>query len=299
VTDQRRPTFAAVIAHADEPEMLERCIVHHLAIGVDAVFVSLNLDDEESARVAARFAGEHVRVERVGGYARDPFDYFTSAQAAVVAWRAPDWVLFVDSDEFWLPACGHIAGIGELESSDAFSVQRFNVPPVRSRGGTVLAVDVADLHLPVVGVRHLMDAAFLADHPETSWISAAIVPKLMVRPRVAATIKLGAHEFTSRIENPRITAPRDLLIVHLPFTTEARFRRKVAAIRAMLAAHGARLRGGEGWHWRRWLTIDDEGRLGAEFDAQLVAEENVAALIASGDLTTPARLFADDRLALA
>jgi hypothetical protein len=299
VTDQRRPTFAAVIAHADEPEMLERCIVHHLAIGVDAVFVSLNLDDEPSARVAARFAGERVRFERVGGEGLDPFGYFTAAQTAVTAWRNPDWVLFVDSDEFWIPACGGIAGIGELDLSDAFSVQRFNAPPVRSPDGVVRVPDVADPNLPVVGTRHPMDAAFLADHPETSWISAAIVPKLMVRPRVAETIKIGAHEFVSRIENPRITAPRDLLIVHLPFTTEARFRRKVAAIRAMLTAHGARLRGGEGWHWRRWLAIDDDGLLGAEFDAQVVAEENVAALIAAGMLTTPAGIFADGRLAVA
>src|ERR1700730_17946878 len=38
------PSFAAVIAHADDANLLRRCIAHHLAIGVDNVFVSLNLD---------------------------------------------------------------------------------------------------------------------------------------------------------------------------------------------------------------------------------------------------------------
>ena len=39
-----RPSFAAIIGHSDSPEMLDRCIRHHLGIGVDHVFVSANVE---------------------------------------------------------------------------------------------------------------------------------------------------------------------------------------------------------------------------------------------------------------
>ena len=43
--------IAAVIGHADRLRCLRCCISHHLAAGCDAIFVSLNRDDEESAAV--------------------------------------------------------------------------------------------------------------------------------------------------------------------------------------------------------------------------------------------------------
>ena len=95
--------FAAIVAHADDPELLARCIAHHLALGVERVFVSLNLDDPESERVARSF--EHtgrVRAARLESFARDPFHHFTEAKRPLVAWCDPEWLMFVDSDEFWI-----------------------------------------------------------------------------------------------------------------------------------------------------------------------------------------------------
>jgi hypothetical protein len=45
-------TFAAIIGHADEPSLLRRCIAHHLAIGVQWIFVSLNTQDRDNIIVA-------------------------------------------------------------------------------------------------------------------------------------------------------------------------------------------------------------------------------------------------------
>jgi hypothetical protein len=291
------PTFAAVIAHADDAEMLQRCVVHHLSIGVDYVFISLNVDDEPSARIAAVLASDNVRVARLDDYSADPLDYFTAAKEVVEGWKNPDWIVFVDSDEFWIPACGHIAGTSGLAANDAFSVPRFNAPPILTRAGTIRDIRVDDPGLVVVGTRQQIDAQFMAKHPDTPWINAAIGPKLLVRPGSVAVVALGAHEFVPRGPQPRTTVPPDLLIVHLPFTTSERFYRKVRAVRAMLAAHGHRFQGQQGWHWRRWLAVEDAGELGAEFAGQVIEEDDLDELTARGVLTTPAGLFANARAA--
>lgn len=285
-----------MIAHADDADLLRRCIVHHLGIGVDYVFISLNLDDPESASVAGAFASANVRAARLATFAPDAFDYFTAALRAVTAWAAPDWVLFVDSDEFWLPASGSIHGTRLLREVDAYSVARYNVPPIRRVDGALGNIESTDTTTLMIGSRISLDADYLAAHPETPWIYADIGPKIMVRSEVAESIGVGAHDFVSRNPGARSTVPADLIILHLPFTNESRFRRKVDAIRVMLTTHADRYRGGMAWHWRRWVAVAQSGRVQDEFAAQIVDQPDVCDLLSRGILTTPAQLFAGETL---
>jgi len=173
------PRFTAVIAHGDVAALLRRCIAHHLTIGVDSIFVALNVEDAESAAVPAEFRAANVRAAHLETFACDghPLDYFTAALHAATRWAAPDWVLFLDSDEFWIPAGGSIRTIAALDQTDVYSVRRFNIPPLRGRDGAVRDFDVRDPSKTlVVGARHAMDAEYLAQHPNTSWIAAKIGP---------------------------------------------------------------------------------------------------------------------------
>ena len=277
--------------------MLLRCIEHHLAAGVDFIFVSLHLDDRESAAVAAAFESAFVRVARVEEYAADPLDYFNASLQAVTAWTQADWVMFVDSDEFWVPAGGTMRAVAGLEKSDASPVRRFNAPPIRIGDGTIAPIDLSDPAVTlVVGARRTMDAAYLAQNAGTRWIDHRVGPKLMVRPRCVGRIGFGAHDFVPVEAGARVTVPDDVLILHLPFTDEARFRRKVEGARAMLAQHDVRLEAAQAWHWRRWLQLAEGGGLDAEFAAQVVDAREVAELVARGVLTTPRALFAARRL---
>jgi hypothetical protein len=293
----RTPQFGAVIAHADEPKLLRRCIAHHLSIGVDSIFVSLNLDDPQSAAVPAEFAGTRVRAARLETFAADEFDYFTEALRAATQFGAPDWMLFIDSDEFWIPASGRIGDTAALDETDVYSVKRFNIPPIRDAHGNVLDFDASDAEKTlVIGERFTMDREFLDRNPDTPWLASRIGPKIMVRPELVETVAVGAHDIVSGVSDVRRTVPADLLIVHAPFTTPLRFRRKVDAIRVRLTKHADRYRGNLAWHWRRWVAIADAGRVDDEFAAQVIDATQVPGLLARGVLTTPARLFADDRL---
>jgi hypothetical protein len=295
--EDSRPTFMAVIGHADEPVMLQRCIEHHLALGVDHVFVSLNLDDTESSDVARSFASSRVRVARREEYTDDPLDYFGGAMRAVSSWAAPDWLMFIDSDEFWVPAGGTMSAVAGLSAHDAFSVRRFNAPPIRSAGGDVKEFDFAHLETAlVVGARQTMDPDFLVRNAATPWITAAILPKVMVRMHCAEEIHWGAHSFVPAKPDVRTGVPSDLLIVHIPFSNEARFRRKVRAARAMLEPLQARLTPNQAWHWRRWIELETTGRLGAEFAAQVIPEQEIGELLSRSVLTTPSRLYGSAQL---
>ena len=276
--------------------MLRRCIEHHLAIGVDYLFVSLNVADAESRAVGEAFASGRVRVVPVASYAPDASDYFSAALRAVTTWARPDWVMFVDSDEFWVPAGGAMSAVAGLSATDAYPVPRFNAPPVRRADGTIAPPEGPPASALVIGTRHAMDADYLAAHAETPWIMAEIGPKLMVRPRAVARIVFGAHEFAPAREDVRVTVPHDLLIVHLPFTDEARFRRKIDLAGAMLERLRHRLEPQQAWHWRRWLGVVAAGGLSEEFAAQAVDARDVGELMSRGVLTTAAELLGKRRL---
>jgi hypothetical protein len=288
-----RCTFAAVIAHADDADMLRKCIVHHRNVGVERVFVSLNRDDPESASVARDLEMDGtVRSAPVKAFAPDPFQYFTAAVQAVMQWVAPDWILFIDSDEFWMPSSGRLQGTADLYSSDLFSVPRYNAVPVRGRGG-IRDIDPSDFATtPIATSRRLLGQTTLDQNPESPWIQGDDGGKIMARPELVVQVGRGAHDVVAVVEDLPRQRPADLIVLHLPFTTEARFLRKIDAVRARLALYGDRFEGAEAWHWRRWVAIADAGGLHEEFERQVYEEADVPRLLATGVLTTPAAVLA-------
>lgn len=277
------PGFAAIIGHSDETAMLEECIRHHLSVGVDHVFVSLN--GPESVLPDAFANDARVRGMRVSDFAgTDPFRYFSDAAAEAVAWAAPDWILFADSDEFWMPQGGHIHDIVGLDETDVFIVERFNTPVLRDADGVARAPHLAEAYLlPVVSAREWVDDAYLSGDAELPWIMARDAPKLLARASMVEQVGTGGHSIVATDPALRWRFPDDLLIMHAPFTTVERFRGKVHAIRATMAGHGDRFNARQAWHWRHWLSLDD-GALADEFRRQSFRASAVPALTRQGVL---------------
>ena len=289
---ERLQTFAALVFHADEPAMLRRCVEHHLAIGADHVFISLNVDDDENSAMAASLVSPVVSVRRVSDYASDTFDFFDAARHACKECAGMDWLMFVDSDEFWVPAGGKLRLISGLDDTDVLSVRRFNAPPIRDVTGATESPGLSDpAKAIVIAARQTMDPQSLVGNAPKPWITARIGPKLMVRPECVSRMHYAAHEFTPAHANVRVSVPDDVLIVHFPFTDEARFCRKVNLTRQMLAKHGHRFQGDQAWHWKRWTKVADAELLSGEFAAQAIDASNLEDYLARGILSVPARLF--------
>jgi hypothetical protein len=254
--------------------------------------VSLNSDDPDSADVVNRLSfGGRVRAMPVGEFAPDPFEFFTAATEVVAEWTAPDWVAYIDTDEFWVPRLGHLSSIRIPARANVVHVQSFNAAPIR-HGGTILTTVPPDPETPLINVRYPNDPQFFVDHPDARLIQAdAWGTKVLARTEIVRRVERGAHKVVASSANAVRVRAQDLLIVHYPFTSAARFQRKISAVRRRLAEYGDRYNGTEAWHWRRWLELDDLGMIDAEFERQVFREDQVAYLLSIRFFVRPEQAF--------
>jgi hypothetical protein len=292
--------IAAVLGVRDEVELIRPAIAHLRAIGVDHVIATDGGSTDGTAEVLAEAAqGEGFEVmpsADIGYDAAEP-EMRSAARALDRARRAgADWVLFCDADEFWLPATGRLRDVRALAGAEALTVARFNVPLVAGGGAPPfpLAPDrYRDLLLYAPEEGRRATQARVRRDAEAPWIAAVPADKVMVRPDAAAATGAGHHSAVGA-EGRRIAAtrPRDLVIAHLPFTTEARFARKVANIAALVAASGHRWAPGSAWHWRRWLeAAGREGGVAREVARNTVTAAEAAELRRAGVVRSAAELL--------
>jgi hypothetical protein len=114
----------------------------------------------------------------------------------------------------------------------------------------------------------------------------------MARPERIGGLTDGMHDVIANDGPPlRHHVPDDLVIAHLPFTTLPRFEQKVANIRKSIEIHDAYWDGELAWHWRRWLALADEGRIGEEFARQVFDAEEITTLLSSGTVRSAAHML--------
>lgn len=204
--------------------------------------------------------------------------------APILAREAPDFVLFTDADELWLTAAEGLAGSATLTGADIVSVARLNVAPGLDGIDAAGLTDPEHLaRLDLIARRRHLTAADLQDDPSLRWIEHQLPSKVIARPDKVSALSTGGHRGIARdgVE-PRIASAQDMVIAHLPFTTWPRFARKIANAEAMLAEIDVTSLGQTGWHWRRWVTMKQEGRLEEEFARQCYTPEDLATLRQEG-----------------
>jgi hypothetical protein len=285
----------ACIGFGDEGSLLFDCLAHLFSIGVDAVVVMhMSRSEADSEQVRAHFVGRtDVALLQIRQTEAEAFEFPQMMLAHARRRFAPDWVLFGDADEFWIPRGGSLRALLETASYDVLQVPRFNLAVESSPGGPV----PRDLRHPEGPLMFVGGPAnrpeLLARAPDHRWITGGVNCKVLARAVVTAGLTLGMHDVvqTPGAEPVRAVAS-DLVIAHLPFTTLERFRYKVQGIREMLEHHGHRLRPRDAWHWRRWVELDDTGQLGEEFERQLMTREMIERSCAEGLLQMPEQYFA-------
>ncbi len=289
--------IAACLGVKDEVDLIGPAIAHLRRIGVSHIFASDAGSTDGTETILAKMA-------RSGDLDHLPFDDRSLDAAGEEALtrditdrarrRGADWLIFVDADEFPLPRGGRLDRLPALARADVLVVPRYNVV-VRAGGAAIPLPDpfavpgAILLHTPSEN-RHAVTARLRAD-PEAAWVMGLPAPKVMLRPdRVHGTAE-GHHDAGSEPGLRRETA-EGLVIAHLPFTTEARFARKIDNIRALVAASGAEWGPDSAWHWRRWLdNVDRRGGVAGEMARNLVTEAQLAELRAAGLVSAAPELW--------
>jgi len=206
---------------------------------------------------------------------------------------AADWVLFLDADEFWLPATGSLRDTAALARAQVLTVERFNAvllpdgvafaaPPVPERYPDIL------LHTRVIP--HFND--HMLANPDTPWISGVPAAKVMARVGLVEQVAMGGHDIVSATGAAVRERAADLLIAHLPYTSRERFERRLANIAEFFRHSPDYLSGQQGWHWRRLHALWREGRGAEEFARQVTSPARLRELRAEGSVESAAEWLA-------
>ena len=259
--------------------MLRRCISHLLDAGCDAIFVSLNRQDEESAAVVDEISrSAEVKGAPVREFARSEFDFLTDAVRQAESLFQPDRILVIDSDEFCVAESGPLQSVSRLGSMDLLTIPRYNAA-LTIGGEAELQNPIATLSTWVIPrLDERQSQHFATMRPELSWLTSRIGPKMIVRPAVVRSVWRGGHGIDSERPNMSQARAADLAIVHFPFTTIERFKYKLDGIRARIGS----FKPGEAGHWKTWLRAAEEGRLEDLFTAQFFTSAEAAMLESQG-----------------
>jgi hypothetical protein len=286
--------IVACIGFSDEGSLLFDCVGHMFSIGVDAVIVGhMSRSEADSARLRTQFDGRtDVALLQFRQTDAKAFEYPQAMLACAQRHFAPDWLLFGDADEFWIPRGGSLRALLDSARYDVLQVPRFNLALEGGLDGPV-ARDLRHPEGPLMFVGGPANKPeLMAGAPDHRWIAGGVHRKVLARAAMTAQLTLGMHDVVPPPgTEPLRAVASDLVIAHLPFTTLERFRCKVQGIREIFRYHGHRLNANDAWHWRRWLELEDAGRLDEEFRHQVLAPETLEQWRAEGLLQTPEQYF--------
>lgn len=275
--------IAANLGVCDEVELIAPCIRHLRSIGVDFIFVTDIGSLDGTAEILREFAKDSDISLTLLSREDDPWGFPERMYQKTIANGTFDRVLFLDPDEFWLPKSGSLKSISALDA-DVVRVSSFNVPLVEGREllpGSISPRDYPDIHFVVQPVENAQ-ASITAD-PNLPYSMVRVPPKIIVNPDKVMGAAMGCHRV---VEKPGMRAVTkvadDMVIAHLPFSTAARFQRKVDNIRRSFAHFGHRLVGTQAWHWRRWLELADQGKGEEEFRRQILTQKQFDELSSAG-----------------
>jgi hypothetical protein len=214
-------------------------------------------------------------------------------------------VIFLDADEFWIPATGNIKDCEAFAGADVVSVARFNIPvsldgplwprdlePSRYHELQLLAEGIPDLH------------ARTRQNPEIPWILGEMESKVMASPRVIGGVTSGLHDIVDNGVPLRRAVANDILVAHLPFSTSSRFERKVKNVGRFFATEKVDLFSGPGawqnnniaWQWRRWAALAQQGRIDEEFARNVFSVEQLDELQRQGKILSASELLTKGHL---
>lgn len=284
--------IVALLGVRSEVELIRSSIAHLRAIGVDLTIAFDEGSTDGTLDVLRELEAEDlwvVPVKLPPEISKDEWrlDYSRRANA--------DWLLFIDADEFWLPASGSLRDCDALVDADVLIVDRFNVPVTRTLPFERGDLSPAHYHDLWLCVKTIPDYYAPVDQNAVPWIlGAALLPKVMARAKTIRAVIPGGHSITPAGDRPlRQVKPADLVIAHVPFSTFERFERKVVNICEIIRDYPDFFSGRRAWHWTRWAAQLHSGTLRGEFARQVFDERQIATLIANGAIRNAADVFAD------
>lgn len=215
----RRPRVFGVLMTRDSEDLLAVNILRHLQTGCDRVLVVDNGSSDGSHRILRRLAKRHP-VEWTSDTGALNQSEIVTAMAADAHAKGADWVIPLDTDEFWhatrpfdeILREAEVAGVGALEAPRIEFVQRREQR--RSSPAGALHATMRAAH-PLGGVEPIEEFR----RGERSMFELLPAPKLLMRTTADLKIHRGAHT-AEHLAGPVEVSP-EIVIFHLPLRSRA------------------------------------------------------------------------------
>lgn len=285
--------LAAHIGVKDEIELLPQCIAHLRSIGVDEFIVCDMASTDGTREYLQKQESADFRV--LNSSNAEPAERWRSRNAAAIRECFADWVLAIDADEFPLTESGNLKKDLAGVEADLLKIPRYNV--VLGPQGPCLPLPCPPSSFDEVQLIVKASDQFqerLAEDPELPWIRFVPLPKVAVRPAMVANIQDGMHDIVPvEGQTPRRATAEHILLAHVALSTLSRFRHKMHNIREVFDHHEGKLPPGFGWHWRRWIELEENGELQNEFKRSVFNAAAVEELRRQGVVRTARQMLTE------
>jgi hypothetical protein len=263
----------------DQVDILQDFLDWHLQLGVDLILAHDGGSTDGTREVLDRYAGTG-RVVWEPLPERDMSKYAVADGLAALARDryGARWIIYCDVDEFLCTRGKSLRAVladCERDNITLLDIPRRTMtgPPMppgrRATEALTLRIDRTVVPTPEQQVTW--------DFP-VPFAFLEVGGHLAVRASALTQFGMGAHVATTAWGQ---SGTSELYILHYAIRGYEELRQKVHNTEKWLSDN-PHLPLGWGWHWRRWIQLEEEGRLREDYDRQFVSAERASELIRDG-----------------
>jgi hypothetical protein len=272
-----------LVVPSGQGDILKDYIEWHLALGVDLILAEDVGSSDNTHRILEHFSKTgRVQWSLVPEKNRSKYRAEETLVKRAIDQHAADWIIMTDVDEFLCPQGQDLRTILQSAAANnltAISVPCFNmtgpVPPSGRRATEALTLRIdrpadpppeqltsGELPVPYVFIRH--------------------PPKTIARASAFTGYGPGMHTVVTAWGNTGEFS--ELRFLHYPIRGFDKLESKVAAAAAFFVVND-HLEPWWSWHWRRWIRLNQEGRLREEYESQFLSPARAQELVRDGICT--------------
>jgi hypothetical protein len=276
----RKQRIVLFTAPSDQGDILQDFLDWHLDLGVDLILAMDHGSTDGSVELLEQYSKTHPVVwfpipER-------NLDKYSPADELAALARdkySADWIIHCDVDEFLCTTGADLQTI--FTQADREGVTLINVPRRTMTGSPMPPGQRATqaLTLRIDGAVEPTYEQTISGKFPVPFVFLEVGGHLAVRASALAQYGHGAHIATTTWGRSETSS--QLYILHYAMRRYEELCTKVENTKAWLKANPD-LPAGWGWHWRRWIRLQEEGRLREDYDQQFVSPERARELVQEG-----------------
>jgi hypothetical protein len=267
---------------AGQDDILKDYIEWHLDLGIDLILAQDCDSSDNTHEILNSFANKG-QVQWFPLPAKNVSNY-SAAETTKMALDqyGANWIIMSDVDEFLCPQGDNLRAILQRAAANdvtAISVPCFNMTgPALESARRATETQTLRIDLPVI---ETLEQQLSGELP-VPYIFIRHPPKTIVRASALVEYGPGAHHVaTARGKTEQLP---ELRFLHYPIRGFDKFQSKIASVTTFFETN-TDLEYWFGWHWRRWIRLNEEGRLREDYENQFVTPARAEELIRDGICT--------------